>query len=50
MSSQLPDVLNVKPLNFSESMSIDTNILDPIIVNNNFARFVLERKGVFGCR
>ena len=46
MSSQLPDVLNVKPLNFSESMSIDTNILDPIIVNNNFTRFVLERKGI----
>ena len=46
MSSQLPDVLNVKPLNFSESMSIDTNILDPIIVNNNSARFVLERKGI----
>jgi len=46
MSSQLPDVLNVKPLNFSESMSIDTNILDPIIVNNQSARFVLERKGI----
>jgi hypothetical protein len=44
--SGLPDVLNVKPMATIETMNIDTNILDPIVINNTFARFVLERKGI----
>jgi len=45
-SQQLPDVLNVKPLNAIETMNIETSQLDPIIVNQNICRFVLERKGI----
>ena len=44
--SGLPDVLNVKPMATIETMSIDTNILDPIVITPTFARFVLERKGI----
>ena len=46
MSSGLPDVLNVKPMASVDTMNIDTNILDPIVINSGFARFVLERKGI----
>lgn len=45
-NSQLPDVLNVKPLNAIETMNIETNQLDPIVINQNLCRFVLERKGI----
>ena len=45
-NSQLPDVLNVSPLNAIETMNIETNKLDPIVINQNVARFVLERKGI----
>ena len=44
--SQLPDVLNVKPLNAIETMNIETSQLDPIVINQNICRFVLERKGI----
>ncbi len=44
--SGLPDVLNVKPMATIDTMNIDTNILDPIVINSGFARFVLERKGI----
>lgn len=45
-NSQLPDVLNVKPLNAIETMNIETSQLDPIVINQNICRFVLERKGI----
>jgi len=44
--SQLPDVLNVKPLNAIETMNIETSQLDPIVINQSICRFVLERKGI----
>ena len=44
--SSLPDVLNVSPLNAIETMNIETNKLDPIVINQSIARFVLERKGI----
>tara|TARA_R110000772_G_scaffold215406_2_gene325850 strand:+ start:4719 stop:6134 length:1416 start_codon:yes stop_codon:yes gene_type:complete len=44
--SGLPDVLNVKPMASIDTMNVDTNILDPIVINSGFARFVLERKGI----
>ena len=47
MSNQsLPDVLNVQPLPSIQTMNIETNQLDPIVINQNFARFVLEKKGI----
>ena len=42
----LPDVLNVKPLNAVETMTISTNQLDPIVNTQSLCRFVLERKGI----
>ena len=45
-NSQLPDVLNVKPLNAIQTMNVETNQLDPIVINQNLCRFVLERKGI----
>lgn len=47
MSNQsLPDVLNVQPLPSIQTMNIETNQLDPIVINQGFARFVLEKKGI----
>lgn len=43
---QLPAALITKPLPSISTMNVDTNILDPLIVNNTFARFVLEKKGI----
>ena len=45
-NSQLPDVLNVKPLNAIQTMNVETNQLDPIVITQNLCRFVLERKGI----
>lgn len=42
----LPDALKTKPLPTISTMSVDTNILDPVVINNTFARFVLEKKGI----
>lgn len=48
MSSQLslPNALKTKPLPTVSTMSVDTNILDPVISTSTFARFVLEKKGI----
>ncbi len=43
---KLPAALMTKPIPAISTMNIETNILDPLIVNNSFARFVLERKGI----
>ena len=45
-NNSLPDVLNVKPLPSVQTMNVETNQLDPIIVNQSFCRFVLEKKGI----
>lgn len=42
----IPEALLTKPLATVSTMNIETNILDPIVINQNFARFVLERKGI----
>ena len=47
MSGQsLPSVLNVQPMATVQTMNIETNQLDPVVINQTFARFVLERKGI----
>lgn len=43
---KLPAALMTKPIPAISTMNVETNILDPLIVNNSFARFVLERKGI----
>ena len=44
--NDLPSALNLKPMAVVENMNIETNILDPVVVNRDFCRFVLEKKGV----
>ena len=44
--NDLPAALNLKPMAVVENMNIETNILDPVVVNRDFCRFVLEKKGV----
>ena len=45
-NNSLPDVLNVKPLPSIQTMNVETNQLDPIVINQGFCRFVLEKKGI----
>lgn len=44
--SGLPDILDIKPMPVVESMNVETNQLDPVIINQSFCRFVLEKKGI----
>ena len=48
-NNSLPDVLNVKPLPSIQTMNVETNQLDPIVINQGFCRFVLEKKRNLGC-
>lgn len=45
-NNSLPDVLNVQPMPSIQTMNIETNQLDPVVINQGFARFVLEKKGI----
>lgn len=45
-SANLPPALLTAPMATISTMNIETNVLDPIVINQNFARFVLERKGI----
>jgi len=45
-NSQLPQALLTTPMSSVSTMNIETNVLDPIVINQNFCRFVLERKGI----
>tara|TARA_R100000951_G_scaffold114987_1_gene121648 strand:+ start:241 stop:1725 length:1485 start_codon:yes stop_codon:yes gene_type:complete len=42
----LPDILKVKPMPTVDTMTIHTSILEPVICNQNVARFQLERRGI----
>ncbi len=42
----IPDSLKTTPMATVDTMNIETNVLDPIVINNSFARFVLENKGI----
>tara|TARA_R110002072_G_scaffold225_3_gene1693 strand:- start:5113 stop:6546 length:1434 start_codon:yes stop_codon:yes gene_type:complete len=42
----LPPALLTAPMATVSTMNVETNVLDPIIINQGFARFVLERKGI----
>ena len=44
--ASIPDSLKTQPMATVDTMNIETNVLDPIVINNNFCRFVLERKGI----
>ena len=42
----IPAALQTRPLPSIDTMNIDTTILEPLVINKNFCRFVLERKGI----
>ena len=46
MSSQLPDILNVKTLPTIDNMEIKTEVLDPITATNNEVVFQIPRNGI----
>ena len=46
MSSQLPDILNVKVLPTINNMEIKTEVLDPITATNNEVVFQIPRNGI----
>ena len=44
-SPQLPPVLTPGPIAYQGDMTIDTNVLDPVVSTENFCRFVLPSRG-----
>ena len=44
--ANLPEALLTAPMASVSTMNVETNVLDPIIINQGFARFVLEKKGI----
>ena len=46
LAPSVPDLLKPNCKNYSESQSVDTSILQPNIVRNDYIRFVLDRKGI----
>lgn len=42
----IPEALQTRPLPSIDTMNIDTSILEPLVINDTFCRFVLEQKGI----
>lgn len=42
----IPETLKPSVMSSVSTMNIETNVLDPIVINQSFCRFVLERKGI----
>ena len=42
----IPEALQTRPMPSVDTMTIDTSILEPLVINDTFCRFVLERKGI----
>lgn len=42
----IPEALMTRPMTSVSTMNIDTSILEPLVINDTFCRFVLERKGI----
>jgi len=43
--SKIPDLMKIGQLPSDISQDVDTEVLDPVVVNDNFCRFVLTNKG-----
>jgi hypothetical protein len=43
---QVPDLLRVSPMNTTTATDVETSITDPVVVSDNFCRFVLLNKGI----
>ena len=45
-SSQIPDLLKIGSIPTNVQMDVDTDVLDPVVHNQSFIRFVLQNKGI----
>lgn len=45
-SSQIPDLLKIGAIPTDTSMDVVTDILDPVVQNDNFVRFAFQNKGI----
>ena len=45
-SSQIPDLLKIGSIPTNVQMDVDTDVLDPVVHNQSFVRFVLQNKGI----
>ena len=45
-SGQIPDLLKIGSVETNTQMDVDTDVLDPVVQNSKFIRFVLQNKGI----
>jgi hypothetical protein len=45
-AGQIPDLLKIGSIQSNVQMSVDTDVLDPVVQNSKFIRFVLQNKGI----
>jgi hypothetical protein len=45
-SGQIPDLLKIGSVATNTQMDVDTDVLDPVVQNSKFIRFVLQNKGI----
>ena len=43
---QIPDLLKIGSIQSNVQMSVDTDVLDPVVQNSRFIRYVLQNKGI----
>jgi hypothetical protein len=46
VSPNVPDLLRVSPMDTTTVTDVETSVLDPVVVSDNFCRFVLLNKGI----
>tara|TARA_R110000824_G_scaffold103784_2_gene246472 strand:- start:3006 stop:4451 length:1446 start_codon:yes stop_codon:yes gene_type:complete len=46
VAPSVPDLLRVSPMNTTTATDVETSISDPVVISNNFCRFVLLNKGI----
>ena len=46
VSPNVPDLLRVSPMDTTTVTDVETSILDPVVISDNFCRFVLLNKGI----
>ena len=45
-AGQIPDLLKIGSIQSNVQMSVDTDVLDPVVQNSRFIRYVLQNKGI----
>ena len=45
-AGQIPDLLKIGSIQSNVQMSVDTDVLDPVVQNSKFIRYVLQNKGI----